>query len=518
MSVQMFQTELGRRPRLSGFLGRWLAVGLFVALCVAWETTARGQAVASVALVNAASYDATVAPGSLAALFGSALTTQSAQTATTLPLPTTLAGLTVKLNGISATLFFASANQVNLQVPSGVAPGTATIEVFNGASTMPLATGTVTVAAAAPGLFTADLSGKGQVIALNADASRNADFERFPGSRPELAGSYVTLYATGIGNTNPLVADGQAAPANPALATGVTNVTIGGVAAQVLFSGLAPGLVGLWQINVVLPSQLPTQVATPLSVELHGRSSFSATLAVANRTDFGLAAGTVSNALTGAPLAGAQVTLQPASGTARTATTNSQGQYSLSLLRAGSYSSAVAATGFVTATQTAVVSGGQTLTAHFALTPPLLTGQYRVVTNWQSELDLDAHLTGPGQSNGRFHVWWNDTTDLLTPSVSLLDFDSVNPGPETLTFTPAATGTYRFSLHNYTDRDATGNARLAQAGAVVRVYRGAQQIGVFTVPNGNGTLWKVFELSNGQLSAVNQLTDEVDASKIKASF
>ena len=147
-----------------------------------------------------------------------------------------------------------------------------------------------------------------------------------------------------------------------------------------------------------------------------------------------------------------------------------------------------------------------------------MADQYRVIVNWQTALDLDAHLTGPKTATARFHVWWNDATDLLTPSTSLLDLDNANPGPETLTFTPATTGTYRFSLHNYTDRDALGNARLSQSGAVVRVYRGSQQIAAYLAPNGGGTLWKVFEINNGQLTAINQLTDEVDASNIKASF
>lgn len=483
------------------------------------QSVAQARAFQAVALVNAASYDTTVAPGSIAALFGSAMTTQGAQSASAIPLPNALAGLSVKINGLTAPLFFASANQVNLQVPSGVAPGTANIQVFNGNAASPIATGTVTVAEAAPGLFTTDLSGKGQVIATNADFSRNADFDKFPGSRPEVTGQFVTIYATGVGNTNPLVADGQAAPASLAQATGTTTVTIGGVSAQVLFSGLAPGLVGLWQINAVLPASLPTNLATNLTVQLKGRSSLTTTLAVANKDEFGTVAGTVVNALSGAPLAGATVSLLPLGGSkARNATTNANGQYSLNVVSPGGYTFSAAANGFVTASLSSSVKGGETSPANFGLTPPLLADQYRVIVNWQTAIDLDAHLTGPKTNNVRFHVWWNDTTDLLTPSTSLLDLDNANPGPETLTFTPATTGTYRFSLHNYTDRDALGNVRLSQSGAVVRVYRGNQQVAAYLAPIGGGTLWKVFEINNGQLTVINQLTDEVDASNIKASF
>jgi uncharacterized protein (TIGR03437 family) len=55
----------------------------------------------------------------------------------------------------------------------------------------------------------------------------------------------------------------------------------------VLFSGLAPSFVGLWQINAVLPTSLPTNLATNLTVELKGKNSFTTTLAVANKEDFG---------------------------------------------------------------------------------------------------------------------------------------------------------------------------------------------------------------------------------------
>src|SRR6185436_383352 len=192
---------------------RWsFVIGFSLCLSVlTWMPQAQAQQ-ANVALVNAASYDTTVAPGSIGALFGSNLTTQGAQVAASVPLPTSLAGLSVTINGLAAPLFFASANQINLQVPSGVTAGTANIQVFRSGIAAPVATGTVSVADAAPGLFTVDSSGKGQVIALNSDFSRNADFDRYPGSRPEATGNFVTIHATGVGNTNPLVPDGQAAP------------------------------------------------------------------------------------------------------------------------------------------------------------------------------------------------------------------------------------------------------------------------------------------------------------------
>ncbi len=473
----------------------------------------------TVALVNAASYDAVVAPGSIGALFGSAMATQTV-IASSVPLPKTLGGVTVKINGIDAPLFFVSPNQINLQVPGGVAVGNANIQVFNNGIAAAVGTGTANVAEAAPGILTTDLSGKNQAIALNSDLSPNSDFGKLPGAHPEASGNVVVIYATGIGNTNPSVADGTPAPGNPlAVATGATSVSIGGVAAEVQFSGLAPGFVGLWQINAVIPASLPTNLKTSIIVSLKGRQSPVTTLAIVNRNEFGTVNGTVFNAVSGAPLASTNITLQPAgSGTTRTATTDALGKFNLHVINPGSYTLSAAASGFITASQTATVAGGQTGTANFALTTPLAAGQFRVIVTWQSAVDLDAHITGPAAGNSRFHVWWLEPTDLLSPVTTMLDVDGGSPGPETVTLTPNATGSYRFSIHNYTNRDSNGSNGIAQSGVVVRIYSGNQQLRVFTAPTGGGTLWKVFELTGGQLNVINLMADEPDSSNIKNSF
>jgi uncharacterized protein (TIGR03437 family) len=184
-------------------------------LCIGKRTTRATSAVAAqVSLVNAASYEAVVAPGSIGALFGTNFTMQT-QLAVNLPLPTTLGGVSVKIAGKAAPLFFVSPSQINLQVPSGISAGTAMVEVFNTAGALPVSAGTVTIADAAPGVFTVGATGRGQAIALNSDFSSNANFELWPGARPEVAGSYISIFATGIGNTNPIVADGQVAPDSP---------------------------------------------------------------------------------------------------------------------------------------------------------------------------------------------------------------------------------------------------------------------------------------------------------------
>ncbi len=340
---------------------------LLLCLTVAGLVTpsARGQ-ISQVALVNAGSYETAVAPGSIAALFGNGLATQT-QVAGALPLPVTLAGTSVKIGGRTAPLFFASPNQINLQVPGGLNAGSHAIEVFINNSATPSHTGIATLVEAAPGIFTLNASGSGQAAALNADYSLNAEFERVANARPELAGSFVILFATGIGATNPSVADGQAAPGSPlATDTGTTAVTIGGVNAPVLFSGLTPGLVGVWQLNVAIPPTLPTNAATPVRVS-KGRDSVEATLAIAGRNDFTALTGTVTDDLSGARLANATVTLPQANSVTRATKTDAQGTFSFPVVRAGNYNMQASATGFVNETQSAMVTTNVTNAASFAL-------------------------------------------------------------------------------------------------------------------------------------------------------
>jgi uncharacterized protein (TIGR03437 family) len=184
-----------------------------------------------------------------------------------LPLPTSLGGVTVSLGGRTAPLLYVGASQVNFQVPYETPPGTSTMVVTaNGVAGSPAS---VTVAAAAPGIF---IYGNDWAVVLNQDYSLNGP------SNPAKAGSYVMLYGTGAGAASPVVPTGSAAPASP-LST-VTNVTatINGVPATVAFQGLAPGFVGLLQVNLQVPA-LPTGAYT-VQIAAGGAKSNSAWIAV----------------------------------------------------------------------------------------------------------------------------------------------------------------------------------------------------------------------------------------------
>ncbi|MDX2040215.1 MAG: sulfatase-like hydrolase/transferase [Acidobacteriota bacterium] len=321
---------------------------------------------ATVALVNAASYESVAAPGSIAALFGNGFTTQ-VQAAPGLPLPTALAGASVKIGGKTAPLFFVSPSQINLQVPSGISAGNQSIEVFVNNSASPAQTGSVTVAESSPGIFTINASGRGQAVALNGDLSPNGAAGQLPNARAESAGGVIVLFATGIGGTNPAVADGQASPSSPlASAIGATTVTVGELNATVLFSGLSPGFVGLWQINIQLPDALPTNAATPVRVT-KGRVSFETTLAITGRNDLGSIAGIVTDALSGARLNNATVTLPQSGGASLTAKTNAQGEFNLTGIRAGNYSLQFSSSGFITENKSVTVTANSTSTASLSL-------------------------------------------------------------------------------------------------------------------------------------------------------
>ncbi|MFN0110777.1 MAG: choice-of-anchor V domain-containing protein [Blastocatellia bacterium] len=240
------------------------------------------------ATVEAASYSATVAPGEIVALFGNELIAGSGiAVASGFPLPRSLQATSVYVNGIVAPLYFTAKTQINFQVPYSTAAGAASVVVLrdDGIASYGLAN----VAAAAPALFSAAASGKGQAAAQNSDFSRNGDPATNPQSKRARKGDYVVLYGTGAGalfvnasNNNPLtIKDGEAATGSPLAATAsLPTVTIGGKPATVYFSGLAPGFVGLWQLNVQVPADAPSGASVEVVVSFGGKTANPVTIAV----------------------------------------------------------------------------------------------------------------------------------------------------------------------------------------------------------------------------------------------
>ena len=250
------------------------------------------QFLKSSAVVNAATFQANipVAQGSLASLFGNAIAGSQA-TASAAPWPTTLVNRQLVINdALQAPIYFMGPGQVNFQVPSNAPLGTDRIAVRAADTGELIAGGSLVVAAASPGIFTSNQSGTGLAAALNQDLTVNGS------NNPAPAGSTVVLYGTGQGPVSPAVPDGTAAPGSPGLAITVaiptTNqstcinnqpsmcVVFGtGALGNVIFSGLAPGYIGLWQINVTIPAGTPAG-NVPVRVIINGSPSNVVSVAV----------------------------------------------------------------------------------------------------------------------------------------------------------------------------------------------------------------------------------------------
>jgi uncharacterized protein (TIGR03437 family) len=221
-------------------------------------------------IVNAASFGPQISPGSLATMFGSNFTGTGLQASAALPLPDSLGGVSVSVNGKPAPALYINSKQVNFQVPWSTAPGSAAVTLsVNGEVSN---TVHVPVLAAAPGLFF--FFGSGRAVVQNQDHTLNST------GNAAKVGSTITAYLTGSGVVSPPVKDGEPASAGPlSKVTASVSATIGSASAQVTFAGLAPEFVGLLQMNIVVPSGL-SQGDHPLAVAIGGQASNSATISV----------------------------------------------------------------------------------------------------------------------------------------------------------------------------------------------------------------------------------------------
>lgn len=230
-------------------------------------------------VVNAASFQSGgVAPGEIVTIFGSAIGPPALTTMRLTPaglVDNSLADTRVLFDGIPAPLVYVWQNQNSIVVPYSVA-GKSTTQAqveHKGLKSEPV---TLRVVSAAPGIFTLDSSGKGQGAVLNENMTINS------ASNPAVRGSIVVLYATGEGQTSPAGVDGRVASnvfPKPLLPV---SVQIGGVYAEVLYAGAAPGLVaGVIQVNVRIPNSVNPNNAVPVTLAVGSiNSQQGVTLAV----------------------------------------------------------------------------------------------------------------------------------------------------------------------------------------------------------------------------------------------
>jgi len=189
---------------------------------------------------------AALGPGNIVQIYGQNLASQTLS-ATNIPLPTSLGGTSVIVGGIQVPLYFVSPGQINAQIPFELVSGTSyqVLVSANGALTTPNA---IQLTVAAPGIA-AFVSG--QIIAQHLDGSLVSE------TAPAVPGEYIVFYMAGLGLTTNPVATGAASPStNLATPVVMPTLTLGGENVPILFAGLTPGLVGLYQVNFQVPADV----------------------------------------------------------------------------------------------------------------------------------------------------------------------------------------------------------------------------------------------------------------------
>ncbi|MGH9840106.1 MAG: hypothetical protein ACREEM_15085 [Blastocatellia bacterium] len=237
-----------------------------------------------VACVSAASFaGAALAGESIVAAFGNGLA-ETIATAETQPLPTTLAGIRVRIRDNQgaeafAPLFFVSPNQINFQLPPVSATGKAIVTVLRGDEMV--AASEIQIEPVAPGLFSADSSGRGLLVglALREKADGSQSFEpitRFDEEKKQLVAApidlgpatdrvFLALFATGLRNRSSL---------------GNVGVKIGGVSTDALFAGPQGSFAGLDQINALLPRSLAGRGELDVAVMVDGKQANTLKVAI----------------------------------------------------------------------------------------------------------------------------------------------------------------------------------------------------------------------------------------------
>jgi uncharacterized protein (TIGR03437 family) len=190
---------------------------------------------------------AALAPGTIAQIYGENLAAQTT-VASSIPLPTEIGGTRVLIGGIAAPLYFVSAGQINAQIPFDLDPSRQyqILVQANGALTTP---DTIQLSTAVPGLAAFP---DGRLIAQHQDGALVTP------AAPAKPGEFIVAYLAGMGGTDNPVLSGASSPADPlARPSALPTLQLDGKPVPVLFAGLTPGLVGLYQLNFQIPAGVP---------------------------------------------------------------------------------------------------------------------------------------------------------------------------------------------------------------------------------------------------------------------
>ena len=229
-------------------------------------------------------YPGVAAPSSWVEIYGSNLAGTTRSWATSdfngTAAPTTLDGVTVTINGIPAYISYVSPTQINVELPDGLATGGAlpVVVSYGGLSST---AASLTINTLQPGLLapsTFQASGKQYVVALHSATGAyvgNGSIANVP-SNPAVANETLVFFGVGFGTVTGATVAGKTA-ASASTLTNTFSMTIGGSTATVAYAGLAPGLVGLYQFNVVEPTGLATGDAV-VQAKVNGTATSQQTL------------------------------------------------------------------------------------------------------------------------------------------------------------------------------------------------------------------------------------------------
>lgn len=244
---------------------------------------------ASGGVVNGATFASNqpLTAGSIASIFGTNLASSTVFASTT-PLPTTLGATSVTVTcgagSFQAPLFFVSPFQINLQLPWELLgqPQAILTVTFSGVISNPI---TLPIAAIGPGIFSLNSQGGGPgaiLISGSADLAQPAGSVPGRTSRPASRSGIVSIFCTGLGalTTTP-PPDGTVTPSGTLFNIAApVAVSIGGGPVIPSFAGLAPGFVGLYQVNAQVPTGMTPGNAVPVFLIVGGVTSNTVTIAV----------------------------------------------------------------------------------------------------------------------------------------------------------------------------------------------------------------------------------------------
>ena len=226
--------------------------------------------------------------------------------------------------------------------------------------------------------------------------------------------------------------------------------------------------------------------------------------------------GSVVDALNASPVSGVLVTIRRNSGGAIVAQqiTDAAGEYEVELYE-GVYVYEAVAQNYITSTGLISVASSGSVGQHIVISPELNGQVARIVLQWGVDpRDLDSHLRGPRPGGGTFHVYYS--TDFVEDCGELDVDDTSSYGPETITMLRLVAGIYRYSVHDYTNKNSSTSTGLANSNATVKLFFYDGQELTFNVPHQPGTVWNVFEIdgATGTITPLNQMEFESNSDNV----